>query len=58
MTCKSIMIHGKDHHNENYRKIIKVSRLSKREIEDLTLTKCHDQGLHNFVILEEVLIGI
>jgi hypothetical protein len=37
-------------------KIVKVSRLSKQEIEGLTLTKCHDQRLHNLAMLEEVLI--
>jgi hypothetical protein len=37
-------------------KIIKVSRISKREIEGLTLRKCHDHGLHNLAMLEEGLI--
>jgi hypothetical protein len=39
-------------------KIIKSPLLSKRKIEGLTLTKFHDQGLHNLAMLEEVLIGI
>jgi hypothetical protein len=58
MTCKSITIHGKNHHDENYHSLIKVSRLSNGKIEGLTLTKYHDQELHNLAMLEEVLIGI
>jgi hypothetical protein len=39
-------------------KTIKVSGLSNGKIEGLTLTKCHNQELHNLAMLEEVLIGI
>jgi hypothetical protein len=33
-------------------------RINQRETEDLTLTKCHDQELHNVAMLEEFLIEI
>jgi hypothetical protein len=33
-------------------------RIIQMEIEGLTLTKCHDQEVHNLAMLEEVLIGI
>jgi hypothetical protein len=58
MTCKSITICGKDHHDENYRYLIKSLDYPNGKIEGLILTKCHDQELHNLAMLEEVLIGI
>jgi hypothetical protein len=42
MTCKSITISGKDHHDENAAKIIEASTLSIREKKALILAKCHD----------------
>jgi hypothetical protein len=56
MTCKSITISGKDHHDEITAKIIKASTLSIREKKALILAKCHDQELQELAILEEVLI--
>jgi hypothetical protein len=43
MTCKSITISGKDHHNEITAKIIKASTLTILEKKALILAKCHDQ---------------
>jgi hypothetical protein len=58
MTCKSITISGKDHHNEITAKIIKTSILSIWEKKALILVKCHDQELQELAMLEEVLISI
>jgi hypothetical protein len=56
MTCKSITISDKDHHDEITAKIIKASTLSIREKKALILAKCHDQELQELVMLKEVLI--
>jgi hypothetical protein len=56
MTCKSITISGKDHHNEITAKIIKASTLTILEKKALILAKCHDQELQELAMLEEVLI--
>jgi hypothetical protein len=56
MTCKSITISGKYHHDEFTAKIIKASTLSIREKKALILAKCHDQELQELAMLEEVQI--
>jgi hypothetical protein len=56
MTCKSITISGKDHHDKITAKIIKTSTLSIREKKALILAKFHDHELQEIAMLEEVLI--
>jgi hypothetical protein len=56
MTCRSITISSKDHHDEITANIIKVSTLSIWEKKVLILAKCHDQELRELAMLEEVLI--
>jgi hypothetical protein len=58
MTCMSITICSKDHHDENYRWLIKSSDYPNGKIEGLILKKCYDQELQNLAMLEEVLIEI
>jgi hypothetical protein len=47
---------AKDHHDDFTTKIIKASTLFIREKKAIILTKCHDQELQEFVMIEEVLI--
>jgi hypothetical protein len=47
---------AKDHHDDFITKIIKASTLSIRKKKALILAKCHDQGLQEVAMIEEVVI--
>jgi hypothetical protein len=54
--CHTTQLMAKDHHDDFTTKIIKASTLSIREKKAIILTKCHDQELQEFAMIEEVLI--